>query len=106
MVTEQQIKITHEARREALAMARAYPIIKVEKYSLRLYYWSLAQSLRELEYGLDDPYDIAAFTCYGGLDFDEALQLRFKEVWAKDIGKAGGLIASLVSDIELMFDYK
>lgn len=93
-----QKSITREARTKALAMARTYPIIKTDPYSLRGIYWSLAQGLRALEYGTDDPADAEAFICYQTLDFDEDLQRHFKAAWGRDIGRAAGLISSLATD--------
>lgn len=92
--------ITREARAAALAMARSYPPRAVEPYSLRSYYWSLAESLKALERGTDDPDDCEAFVCYDNLDFDPDLQQRFKERWAKEIGQASGLIHSLAGDLK------
>ena len=92
--------VTREARAAALAAARRYPPRAVEQYSMRSYYWSLAQGLRALEYGTDDPDDCEAFVAYQCLGFDAGLQRRFKERWAREIGQASGLLHSIAEDLK------
>lgn len=93
-------KISREARHIALQKARSYPVSS----PLRIYYWSLAKDLQDLEKGKYDD-EGAPFICAHCLDeLDENLAVRFRDIWGREIGQFGTDVYCLVSKLKEILD--
>ena len=89
MATQAKTTTARSSRAEALQLARRQP----PSSPLRRYYWSLADSLRDLEWGIYDD-DSLPFGCHYGME-DFTTRPAFREAWGKEIGDGGSSIFQL-----------